>query len=94
MLRADLGSQGEHSSYEPGEAYYVRFDPDRLGYRRRDDLIRTKTRRLVIKPSDVEDPVGMSRALVAHLGSLGIAYVDCGRSQQDVERAETELSRR
>lgn len=94
VLRVDLGSQGEHSSYEPGEAYYVRFDPDRLGYRRRDDLIRTKTRRLVIKPSDVEDPVGMSRALVAHLGSLGIAYVDCGRSQQDVERAETELSRR
>ncbi|WP_191563596.1 hypothetical protein [Janibacter melonis] len=93
-LRADLGSQGEHSSYEQGEAYYVRFDPERLGYRRRDDLIRTKTRRLVIKPSDFEDPVGMSRALVAHLGSLGITYVDCGRSQQDVERAETELSRR
>lgn len=38
--------------------------------------------------------VGMSRSLVAHLGSLGVPYVDCGCSQQDVERAETELSRR
>lgn len=91
VLRADLGSQDEHSSYEAGDAFYVHVDPDRLTFTRRDALIDTKRRRLVIRPKDFADPGGMARALVTHLERQGITYADCGSSTAELRRAEDRL---
>lgn len=91
VLRADLGYQGEHSYYERGDAFYVRVDPDRLTFTRRDPLIDTKRRRLIIRPTDFADPEGMARALITHLEKQQITYVDCGSSADELRRAEDRL---
>ncbi|WP_162786932.1 hypothetical protein [Janibacter anophelis] len=92
VLRADLGPQEESSRYKRGDAFYVHFDPSHLDASRRDGLIDTRRRRLVIQPGDFADPVPMSRALVTHLETLGVRYVDCGSSQGDLTRAEKDLT--
>lgn len=91
VLRADLGSQGEHSNFEEGDAFYVHVDPDRLTFTRRDTLIDTKRRRFVIRPKDFADPGGMARALVTHLEKQRITYADCGSSTDELRRAEGRL---
>lgn len=93
-LRGELGTQEEHSRWVSGDVIYVYFDPAQLGYRRRDSLIDTRTRRITIETRHFADPVGMARALIEHLQRREIPYEDCGTSRDALRAAEDRLTSR
>lgn len=94
VLHADLRggqTQVENTRWVQGEAFYVYFDPDLLGYRRKDDLIQPKRRQLTIRMSDFADPSGMARALIRHLETAGVTYIDCGSSTEELRAGEQRI---
>lgn len=90
VLHAELGHQEDWSRYTQGDAFYVHFDPSRLGYRRRDAVIDTKSRSITIESRNFAEAVRMGRALVAHAQDSGIPYVDCATTVE-LGKAETRL---